>query len=64
MPFIEVGDRITVTLSETDDLDLFEYLYDNKDPLIVTGVDYELGLCWAENCPYSIDLMFVDICLD
>lgn len=54
---VRKGSKIIIDYNTCGDTDLTEWCYDHAHTMLtVSSVGYENGMCWAENCPYGIQL--------
>lgn len=53
---LKKGDTVSIFLSERNDPELFEFLFDKDGPLIVEYIELDTGLFWIRNCDFAIDL--------
>lgn len=53
---VNVGDSIGVAYDDSYDSDFNEWCSNYKGALIVTDVDYEMGMVWLKDCPYGVEM--------
>lgn len=56
----EAGDIVSISMEPSEDQDLFSFLCDYKDKLIVTEADHGSGLIWIKDCPYAISMALIE----